>query len=218
MLKASAANRQFWLLWVWASALAGPLFVPSTLTAQESVTAVDFLSAEEEQALALSAAPEHLKGGATAYVLGPEGFSVSQEGTNGYSCVVNRDHPRNRKPTCYDSEGTRTILPKVLFMGEMMALGASMSAISDSVSAGFADGRWGAPQRSGVAFMLSDGIRRYNSSTGEYSSFPPHVMFYAPDVSNADLGTDWDAVSEHDWMPFIAYQGPHGMLVVKVEP
>lgn len=194
------------------------LLIPAHLAAQPAADSVDFLSVEEEHALALSAAPAHLQAGADVYVLGPDGFSVSQDGTNGYSCVVNRDHPRNRKPTCYDAEGSRTILPKVIHMGELMARGVSMPAIADSVTAGFADGRWGAPQRSGVAYMLSDGIRRFNPSTGEYSSFPPHVMFYAPDVSNDDIATDWGAVGEHDWMPFIAYQGPHGMLVVRVGP
>lgn len=192
------------------------LLIPAPLAAQSAADSVDFLSAEEEHDLALSAAPEHLQAGATVHVLGPDGFSVSQEGTNGYSCVVNRDHPRNRKPTCYDAEGTRTILPKVLRMGELMAVGASMAAIADTVAAGFADGRWGPPQRLGVAYMLSDGIRRFNPSSGEYSSFPPHVMFYAPGLSNDDVGTDWDAVGEHAWMPFVAYQGPHGMLVVRV--
>lgn len=192
------------------------LLIPVPLGAQSATESVDFLSADEEHALALSAAPDHLRAGATVHILGPDGFSVSQQGTNGYGCVVNRDHPRNRKPTCYDAEGSRTILPKVLRMGELMAQGVTMAAIADTVTAGFSDGRWGAPQRSGVAYMLSDGIRRFNPSTGEYSSFPPHVMFYAPNVSNDDVGTNWDAVGEHDWMPFIAYQGPHGMLVVRV--
>ncbi len=179
---------------------------------------IDFLSADDELALALSAAPEHLRAEATVHVLGPDGFSIPQVGTNGYNCVVNRDHPRNRKPICYDSEGTRTILPKVLFMSELMVQGVALAAIQDSVKQGFETGRWTAPQRPGIAYMLSDGIRTYNPSNGQYGSFPPHIMFYAPNVSNDDVATDWAARQEHPWIPFVAYQGPHGMFVVMVGP
>lgn len=81
--------------------------------AQEAVPErPELLPRDEEFALAVSAAPEHLRGGAAVYVLEETGFVKAREGTNGYSCIVNRDHPLNRKPTCYDSEGTATILPR----------------------------------------------------------------------------------------------------------
>lgn len=33
-----------------------------------------------------------------------------RDSQNSFTCIVNRDHPLNLKPTCYDAEGTATIL------------------------------------------------------------------------------------------------------------
>lgn len=185
--------------------------------AQETVPKrPELLPREEEFALAISAAPEHLRDGASVYVLETNGFVKAREGTNGYSCIVNRDHPLNRKPTCYDSEGSGTILPKVIYVGELLMKGLPPAAIRDSVNRGFETGRFIAPRRAGVAYMLSDGIRNYDPSTGEIRSFPPHIMFYAPNVTNDDIGTNWQAVRQKPWLPFVAYEGPHGFFVVVV--
>ncbi len=198
-------------------ALLLPAFTPaSSLLAQDTDVQVDFLPLAEEVALALSAAPEHLRDGAAVFALTPAGFVEAQRGTNGFACVVNRDHPRNRKPTCYDAEGIGAILPKVLLVGELIAKGFSMAAINDSVEAGFASGRFWAPTRPGVAYMLSRGIRTYNPRNGSYGTFPPHMMFYAPNMKNADIGVSRDARAGQPWLPFIAYQGPHGFMVVMV--
>src|SRR5579863_6461941 len=78
----------------------------------------ELMPPDREAALALSAAPEHLRAGATGYVLQAHGFVKVKEGTNGFTCAVNRDHPLNQKPTCWDREGSETILPKVLRIGD----------------------------------------------------------------------------------------------------
>jgi hypothetical protein len=176
----------------------------------------EVLPRDEEFDLALSAAPEHLRAGAAVYVLAPEGYELAREGTNGFACIVNRDHPRNLKPTCYDSEGVATILPKVVYVGELLLRGLPIAAIQDSVRAGFESGRFRAPARPGVAYMLSKRIRTYNPRTGEYGTFPPHLMFYAPNLTNDDIATDWKAIRRHPWLPRVAYQGPHGFMIVVV--
>ena len=195
------------------------VFLTLALAATTSTAAqetIDFLPLDQEAALALSAAPEHLRPDATVYALTPDGFVVTQEGTNGFTCVVNRDHPRNRKPTCYDAVGSAAVLPKELYQSEMMLAGLSQAAIEDSIQAGFASGRFVAPAGPGVAYMLSPGIRTYNANTGQYGTFPPHVMFYAPNLTNEDIATDWNARAANPWLPFVAYQGPHGFLVMVV--
>jgi hypothetical protein len=118
-------------------------------------------------ASALSAAPEHLRGSASVYVLKQAGFVLARKGTNGFSCIVNRDHPLNQKPTCYDAEGSET--------------------------------------------MLSGDIKNYDASTGKVESFPPHVMFYAPNLTNEDIGSDGNF---DPGLPSIAYQGPQGFMIV----
>jgi hypothetical protein len=62
--------------------------------------------------------------------------------------------------------------------------------------------------------MLSGDIRSFNPRTGKIESFPPHVMFYAPNLTNADLGTTPEALAKDPTLPFVAYQGPHGFIIV----
>jgi hypothetical protein len=168
-------------------------------------------SRDREVTMALSAAPAHLRAGAGVYALEATGFVKVQESTNGFNCIVNRDHPMSLKPTCYDAEGSATILPKVIQVGAWMMEGKSVAEIDQLVADGFKSGRFIAPRRPGVAYMLSGDIKNVNKRTGEVSSFPPHVMFYAPNLTNADIGSKGDG---SDGMPFIAYQGPHGFMIM----
>ena len=84
------------------------------LTSADAQPLPEILSREKEVALALSAGPEHLRQGAAVYALERNGFVKVRDGSNGFTCIVNRDHPLNQKPVCFDAEGTATILPKAL--------------------------------------------------------------------------------------------------------
>jgi hypothetical protein len=170
----------------------------------------ELMPREREMAMALDAGPAHLRAGATVYVLGRAGYERAQEGTNGFTCIVNRDHPLNLKPTCWDAEGTRTIVPKVLRVGELLMQGKSMAEINAEIKEGFRSGRFQSPQRPGVAYMLSGDIRTWNPQSRTFGTFPPHVMFYAPNLTNADIGA-----TVHDPnLPMVAYQGPHGYMIM----
>jgi hypothetical protein len=78
----------------------------------------------EEIQLALEAAPEHLRAAATVYVFGEEGYRKVRSGTNGFTCLVNRDGNQSGdndlKPTCLDAEGSRNILPVMLRVCELI--------------------------------------------------------------------------------------------------
>ena len=174
----------------------------------------ELLPREKEIALALSAAPEHLRNDAGVYVLERNGFVKVRSSTNGFTCIVNRDHPLNQKPVCFDAEGTATILPKILRVGELLMRGKPMSEIDVEIAEGFRTGKYISPRRSGVAYMLSGDIRNFNPQTGKVESFPPHVMFYAPNLTNADLGTTREALKKDPSLPFVAYEGPHGYIIV----
>jgi hypothetical protein len=166
---------------------------------------------QRETAMALSAAPEHLRAGAGVYVLTPSGYKRTRQSANKFPCIVNRDHPKALKPTCFDEEGTATILPKILRVGELMMQGKSLSDIAADIHAGFASGKFVSPRRPGIAYMLSGEIRNVNPTTGAVSSFPPHVMFYAPNLTNEDIGSNGTID-----LPFVAYQGPHGYMIMPV--
>jgi hypothetical protein len=164
---------------------------------------------QQETAMALSAAPEHLRAGAGVYVLTPSGYKQTRRSTNKFTCIVNRDHPKALKPTCFDEEGTATILPKILRVGELMMQGKSPPEIAADIRAGFANGKFVSPRRPGIAYMLSGDIRNVNPVTAAVSPFPPHVMFYAPNLTNEDIGSNGTT-----GLPFIAYQGPHGYMIM----
>ncbi|MGE4064705.1 MAG: hypothetical protein AB7E79_15170 [Rhodospirillaceae bacterium] len=70
---------------------------------------------EVEIALALSGGPAHLRDGAAVYVYGAKGFEKVKDGTNGFTCLVNRDGffygTENFKPTCWDAEGKTSYVP-----------------------------------------------------------------------------------------------------------
>src|SRR6266478_3595554 len=174
----------------------------------------ELLSREKEIELALSAGPEHLRKGAAVYVLERNGFVKIRNSTNGFTCIVNRDHPLNQKPVCFDAEGAVTILPKIIRVGELLRQGKPMSEIDAEIAEGFRTGKYISPRRLGVAYMLSGDIRNFNPRTGKVESFPPHVMFYAPNLTNADLGITPEALAKDPSLPFVAYQGPHGFIIV----
>ena len=68
------------------------------LTSANAWPLPELLSRKKEVALALSAAPEHLRRGAAVYALEQNGFVKVRDGSNGFTCIVNRDHPLNQKP------------------------------------------------------------------------------------------------------------------------
>lgn len=176
--------------------------------------APELLPRQKEIELALSAAPEHLRQGAAVYVLERSGFVKVRKSTDGFTCIVNRDHPLNQKPVCFDAEGTATILPKILRVGQLLMQGEPISKIDAEIAEGFRTGKYISPRRPGVAYMLSGDIRNFNPRTGKVESFPPHVMFYAPNLTNADLGTTPEALASNPSLPFVAYQGPHGFIIM----
>lgn len=168
-----------------------------------------------ETTLALSAAPEHLQEGAALYLFRRDGYLKVREGSNGFTCLVNRDHPRVLKPVCFDAEGTRTIVPKILRVGELLAAGTEPAEIERRIDAAFAAGELVPPARSGVAYMLSDYNRPWDPQAGRLGWFPPHLMFYAPGLTSADVGFDPGSYLDRPYLPFVGYQGPHGFFIVR---
>jgi hypothetical protein len=177
-------------------------------------TTLIFLPREQEIELALSAAPEHLRSDATVYVFGKKGYERIRSGKNGFTCMVNRDGNQtgdnDLKPTCWDAEGSATIVPVMLRVGELMALGKTAKEIADDIRAGFDAGRFISPRKSGIAYMLR-GDLQYDPKTKEISktSFPPHYMIYAPGITNADIGVNADALKKSPSLPFV-YAGYSG--------
>ena len=174
----------------------------------------DVLPLECEMDLALSAAPEHLRSDAAVYALKKDGYVKVREGNNPFTCIVNRNHPKVLLPTCFDKEGTATIIPKILYFGQrMMVDNIPAEKIWAEIREGYASNTFLSPARSGVAYMLSRYNRPVDLSTGKHGWFPPHVMFYAPNLTNEQIGHDMAYNNPKQPLPSIAYQGPQGYMI-----
>jgi len=172
------------------------------------------MSPQQEIELALKAAPVHLRNGATVYTFGKKGYEKARTGTNGFNCLVNRDGTQNGEqsvyPTCWDPEGSRTILPVMLRVGELIAQGKSAAEIKRDIEEGFNQGRFHSPAKTGIAYMLAGDVK-FDPKTGKLSDteFPSHYMIYAPGLTNADIGVTTDGMKQTPGLPFV-YSGYSG--------
>ena len=165
---------------------------------------------EKEVALALSACPKSVASQAAVYVLEKSGYVKIRDSQNGFTAIVQHSLPTSQEPQCMDAEGARTFLPRYLKIAEWRAQGKSSDEIKTLVADGFAKGIFQAPTRPGVDYMLSNENLTPNEK-GIVAPFPPHVMFYGPYMTNADLGSDGDLGGP----AFVAGEGsPHALIIV----
>lgn len=166
---------------------------------------VVMLPKELELRLAVNALPKDLRDGASILALESTGYVKARTGTNPFTCLVSR-RGGNFYPVCFDEEGSRTILPAFADDAVLRLKGASDAEVERQLAAGFEEGRYRPPARPGIAYMLSPAT--YLLEGGRLTRTPPHTMFYAPFLSNADIGG----------MPgktaFVDRPGPHGMIIV----
>jgi hypothetical protein len=161
-----------------------------------------------EIALALSALPAGMRASAGVYVLGAKGYRQVRAGSSGVQCLVGRDRPDTQEPICWDREGSETILPVTLAKAEWRAAGLAESEITRRVLDGFATGRFRAPRRGGVSYMLSEHNWVFNGQ--RVIHYRPHLMFYAPYVTNADIG----ATGTDPEAPWVLNEGtPHAYII-----
>ena len=173
---------------------------------------------QKEIDLALSACPPSVVSKAAVYVLDRFGYVKVRESENGFTAIVQHSLPTSQEPQCIDAEGTRTLLPRVLKVAELRAQGKSPDEIKRFVADAFAKGVFQPPTRPGVDYMLSTENLVPNTK-GIVVPFPPHVMFYGPYLTNADLGLDGELGSDGNPVgpAFVAAEGtPHALIIVPV--
>lgn len=169
---------------------------------------------ERQIALAESAAPSEVSSKATVYILGPKGYEKVREGTNGFSCFVGRSFVRptetSVEPGCFDAEGSRTTLVRRMYMEDLRAKGKSEAEIKAEIANGYQEGRFKDPSRPGLLYMMSSENRLPNGNTT--ASFPPHLMFYAPNMTTKDIG--FDAAPQLDYMGMTHPGAADNLIVV----
>ncbi len=177
--------------------------------------------------LALSALPPHLRDGATVYVLNPDkGFEVARKGTNGFHAFVARTGDDTFRgawplteyrddilyPISFDAAGAKAQMRIFFDAAEMQAKGTPPGELKKIVQERFKKGYYEAPKRAGISYMLSPILRTYfnpEESDGVITLNIPHVMYYAPNVSNQDIGGG----KLGGMYPFVIMPGPHGYMI-----
>jgi hypothetical protein len=167
--------------------------------------------------LAMSAAPAEISSGATIYVLGVRGFERARIGRNGFSCLVDRyveNHVgKSLEPKCFDGEGTRTLLAVSLRTEALRAQGRSEPDIGADITAGFKSGRFHAPRKPGLIYMMSPyNILARGPNNTDFGHVAGHLMFYAPYMTLRDLGYQ---PSSKSMLPVLTDPGtPYTMMIV----
>jgi len=216
-------------------------------SAQNKVTSkgpnrIEALPRDLEIQLALSALPPHLRDDATVYVLNPaKGFEVARKGTNGFHAFVARTGDDTFRgswllttyrddilyPISFDEAGTKAQMRVFFDAAEMQAKGTPPEELKRIVQERYRTHYYKAPERAGVSYMLAPILRTYTNPDANddvATANVPHVMYYAPNVSNEDVGAaaprpeDLRYFSEHGHFrtapyPFVILHGPHGYMI-----
>ena len=172
---------------------------------------------QKEIALALSACPRSVADKAAVYVLEESGYVKVRDSQNGFTAVVGHGLPNSVDPQCMNAEATRTHLPVVLKLAELRAQGKSSEEIKRVMAESRAKGIF--PKQAGINYMLSTENLTPNFN-GVPAPFPPHVMFYVPGMTNAELGADITVGPDGNPSApaFIVNEGtPQATMIVPVE-
>jgi len=180
-------------------------------------TTIEAMPAGLETEFALSALPPALRDGAAVYLLDPAaGYYLAQQGSSGLACLVERtvwemaDYRNDIYfPLCYDAVGTSTYLQVIMDAAKLRAEGLDPAALKAKIQARYDDKTYRAPDKAGLSYMVGPVMRTETPPDRKVHTMPmPHLMFYAPSVTNADIGALPDlAIPASLAFPFIDRQG-----------
>jgi hypothetical protein len=189
----------------------------SARPSQAIETAIEQMPARLETQFALSALPPAMRDRATVYLLDPKkGYELSRQGASGVTCLVERTawelaDFRNDIyiPLCYDALGTKTYLKVIMDAATLRAQGMSPAALKAEIEERYRSKAYTAPEKPGLSYMVGPVMRTVGPPDMKVHTMPmPHLMFYAPSVTNEDIGAVPDlAVHASLLYPFIDRQG-----------
>ena len=207
--------------------IVGLLFTLSANAENNKASKVEPLPRDLEIQLALSALPPHLRDSATVYVLNPDkGFEVARKGTNEFHAFVARTGDDTFRgswpfteyrddilyPVSFDKAGVKAQIRVFFDTAEMQAKGTPPGELKKIIQNRYKTKYYKSPERAGISYMLSPVLRGYinpeeNDSVATLNI--PHVMHYAPHVSNNDIGGGKPGGMD----PFVIFHGPHGYTI-----
>jgi hypothetical protein len=151
---------------------------------------------------------------AGVYVHDKDGYTKARDSQKGFGCLVDHRIPSAVEPQCMDAEGVKTFLPKYLMVASLRAKGKPEAEIRQAVKAAFASGKLKAPKRPGIIYMMSPhNVVTIDEVKGVAVPFPGHLMFYAPNMTSADVGSDGSPASP---VFIVDEKTPHALMIVPV--
>jgi hypothetical protein len=137
---------------------------------------------DAEIAMARSAAPKSISGGAEVLVLGQKGYYTTVKGKNGFICMVERSwsagindpdfwNPKLYAPICFNPPAVRSYLPITIMKTDLALAGRSKAQIFGAIKA--------ALDKSELP-TLEPGAIGYMMSKRQYLGWYPHVMVFVP--------------------------------------
>ena len=207
--------------------IVGLLFTLSANAQNNRAPKVEPLPRDLEIQLALSALPPHLRDSATVYTLNSDkGFEVARKGTNEFHAFVARTGDDTFRgswpftkyrddilyPVSFDKAGVKAQMRVFFDAAEMQAKGTPPGELKRIIQNRYKTKYYKSPERAGISYMLSPVLRGYinpeeNDSVATLNI--PHVMHYAPHVSNNDIGGGKPGGMD----PFVIFHGPHGYTI-----
>lgn len=153
-----------------------------------------------EIALARSAAPSSISKNATVEILTAHGYVTAVNGTNGFTCIVERNwmsafddsqfwNPKGRGPVCYNPPASRTVLRYDHARVKLVLAGLTKPQIYARLNAIVAEKGLPTPEPGSMSYMMS----KHQYLNDDAGSWYPHLMFHEPQADGANAGASWGA-------------------------
>src|SRR5262245_46988849 len=193
-------------------AAAGVGGVPAA-SGQAAAETIEQMPARLETAFALSALPAGMRDHASVYLLDPaKGYQRSRQGTSGVTCLVERTAWERADfrndiyvPLCYDAAGTKTFLKVIMDAATLRIQGLGPDALKAEIERRYKNKTYRVPERTGVSYMVAPVQRTWMLPDGQvHTGAMPHLMFYAPNITNKQIGAVPDAAFAY---PFTFEEG-----------
>ena len=169
----------------------------SASPSQATETTIEQMPAKLETQFALSALPQAMRDKATVYLLdSTKGYQLSQQGTNGVTCLVERTAWEQADfrndiyvPLCYDAEGSKSFLKVIMDAATLRIQGMSPVALKAEIENRYKNKIYKIPEKAGLSYMIAPVIRTWVLPDWKVHNMSgPHLMFYAPNITNEDIG------------------------------
>lgn len=182
---------------------------------------------DAEIALARSAAPPSVSGGATVKVLTASGYEVARQGDNGAVCMVMRGFtaptytpaafralvydPTIHAPICFAAPAVRTVLPYYELRTKLAIAGKHPDQIAEALQAAYVKGEL--PRRDGATFAYMFSAHQHLGPG--IGAWRPHMMVFVPYADATAVG----ATTFGEPLPQVSDDGgtPFAVVVIPVD-